>query len=904
MLKKINENYNKILLYITFALPFLDMYRALIGNKIELLGISLVEIFNFAFAIIIFSLLCYKCILEKKKIFSSKMLLLIILYCFYIAIHSIYIVSLKNVTFINYNMSIFKEVYYILRAYILPLIILFVYMRSELKSNEIIHILSKISFIFSLIIVITNVVGISLVAYSSNYEGVVRIKGNIFSWFSGMDINSIDLYTSRGLFYSTNQISAILGGLLFISSFYTLYKDKISYYLSYFIKILAAIMLSTKTAFFAIIFSIIAIYVYALLKYILNKEKVLTKKSFLFLIFLVFISFIYCFSPIRYKLEGYVNNLNNYETNEFINNELSNGCISEDTLNIQENSNLDLNKIMKKKKLNSIEKNYLVNYINDCPNQFNIPESYIKFYPIDKNFDFWFTTIKKPISFLSNYRKFKESIYYDYIYKHNNNMDKWFGIGYSSEFPYLEVDFLGQNIWVGYFGTLLFILPYILILLLSIIMVIFNLKKKLNIISVSLILSSLFMICASIFAGHVFGIVLPSTILALELTGLYNEAIINEKNNNKISFLLLHLGYGGIESSTINTANSLIDDYEIELMSFYKLSKNQSAKIDKRIKIKYLYDGEPNREEFKESLRQHKYFKTIKEGFKAINILIKKKLLVIDYIYNCDSKFIVSTRWDFSILLSKYGNKDTVKIAQEHHYHNNDKKYINTIKKKYKKIDYLFALTKTLEDDYNEFLKKNKHTKVVLVPNMLESIPDDNSKLKEKNIITVSRLDYGKKNDDIIKAFSKLKDNEWKLYIIGDGNEYNNLLSLVDELKLNNRVILTGYKNKKEIEKYMLKSSLFLMASLTEGLPMVLLEAMSYGVPCIAYETASGVSDIISNNENGYVIKNRDEKEYIEKIEKIISDTELRNKLGKEAKKSVYNFSNESITKIWKEILK
>ncbi len=58
---------------------------------------------------------------------------------------------------------------------------------------------------------------------------------------------------------------------------------------------------------------------------------------------------------------------------------------------------------------------------------------------------------------------------------------------------------------------------------------------------------------------------------------------------------------------------------------------------------------------------------------------------------------------------------------------------------------------------------------------------------------------------------------------------------------------MTGYKNKEEIEKYMLESSLFLMASVSEGLPMVLLEAMSYGIPCIAYHTDSGTDDIIKD---------------------------------------------------------
>ena len=339
-------------------------------------------------------------------------------------------------------------------------------------------------------------------------------------------------------------------------------------------------------------------------------------------------------------------------------------------------------------------------------------------------------------------------------------------------------------------------------------------------------------------------------------------------------------------------------------MSFYKLDKNQASKLNDKVKIKYLYDGGPNKEEFINAIHKRKFIKALKEGIKASDILIKKKIKVIKYIINCDAKYIISTRWEFSVLLSRYGNNYSVKIAQEHHYHNNNKKYINVIKNKYNNIDYLFALTKTLEKDYKNFLKEsNNHTKVVLMPNMLYDIPNKESKLKDKNIITVSRLDEGKRNDDIIKAFSKLKENDWKLYIIGDGKEYNNLNKLIEELKLEDRVILTGYKNKEEIEKYMLESSLFLMASVSEGLPMVLLEAMSYGIPCIAYHTDSGTDDIIKDNKNGYIINNRNEKEYINKIEKVIEDDKLRIKLGKEAKSTAYDFSKEKITEKWLKIL-
>lgn len=378
----------------------------------------------------------------------------------------------------------------------------------------------------------------------------------------------------------------------------------------------------------------------------------------------------------------------------------------------------------------------------------------------------------------------------------------------------------------------------------------------------------------------------------------------NKLNNNKISFLLLHLGYGGIESATINTANALSDKYEIELLSFYNLDKNQENKLNKNINVKYLYNGGPNKEKFLDSIKNRKVVSIFKEGFKALNILIKKKLLIIKYIKNCDSKYIISTRVEFSSLLSKYGKHETIKIAQEHHHHNNNKKYIRKLKNNYDRIDYLCALTTTLKNDYEKFLNYNNHTKIILMPNMLSDFPTKKTDLKNKNFISVSRLDEGKRIDEIIKIFSKINNKDSELYIIGDGKEFTKLQQLIEDLKLSDKVHMLGYLDKKEIEKYMLKSSIFLMTSISEGLPMVLLETMSYGLPCVAYETDSGTSDIIDNGKNGYIIKNRNEEEYIEKINILIGDQEKLKEFSNNSIIKSKEFSSEEILKAWNKILK
>ena len=510
----------------------------------------------------------------------------------------------------------------------------------------------------------------------------------------------------------------------------------------------------------------------------------------------------------------------------------------------------------------------------------------------------------------SNMRK-KQILYASEKYSLSSLEYKLFGLGFlnqNSSFS-IESDFFMALFSFGILGFVLFLsIPFYYFIKATIFIL-----KNLKIIDLETYLIYMGLgvfFCISIYAGYTyiytnFSIFLATIIIMLKIKlDEMNETKNKKKRKIKnVDFLVLHLGYGGIESATINSANALCDKYMVNIVSFYNLNDNQVNRINDKVNICYLYNGVPNKDKFKTNLYNHNLIGIIKEGFIAASILIKKRILVIKYILTSKADAIISTRVDFNLLLDKYGKSDITKIAQEHHYHNNDKKYINKLKK-YNNIDYLFALTSTLEEDYKKFLHNNNHTKVMLVPNMLYDVSNENSSLRDKNIITVSRLDSGKRIDEIIKIFSKVKEDDWNLYVIGDGNEYNNLKRLVSDLNLDNKVILTGYKNKKEIEEFMLKSSIFLMASVTEGLPMVLLEAMSYGVPCIAYETASGVNDIIKDNENGYVIKNRVESEYIKKLDTLIKDAKLRKQFGKNAKETAYTFSKEKVLDIWNKILK
>ena len=97
------------------------------------------------------------------------------------------------------------------------------------------------------------------------------------------------------------------------------------------------------------------------------------------------------------------------------------------------------------------------------------------------------------------------------------------------------------------------------------------------------------------------------------------------------------------------------------------------------------------------------------------------------------------------------------------------------------------------------------------------------------------------------------KDDEFTLDIFGDGVEKSKIEDKIKEYNLSKKVNLHGFQNKDVINKYLAKSSLYLMCSYEESFGLVLIEAMSHGVVPIAFDSAEGPREIIKNGYNGYV---------------------------------------------------
>ena len=369
----------------------------------------------------------------------------------------------------------------------------------------------------------------------------------------------------------------------------------------------------------------------------------------------------------------------------------------------------------------------------------------------------------------------------------------------------------------------------------------------------------------------------------------------------KVSILSLHLGYGGIEKCVCALANMLVGKYEVEIACVYKLYDKPIFDLDKKVKVKYLTDVKPNKEELKNAIKSKNIVNIFKEGLTSIKVLNKRKSSIISYIKETDSDVIISTRALFSKWLSNNKKDNILTIGWEHNHHHGNMKLANKLISSCKKLDYLVVVSNNLKEFYEPKFDK---TKVVYIPNVVDNIPNKLSKLNETKMSCVGRLAPGKGQQELLEIMNKLKNTypNWTLDIIGDGDEREKLENYIKENNLTN-VIMHGFQNKEYIDKVLNKSSIYLMASHSESFGIVLIEAMSHGVPCIAYTSAEGANEIIENGKNGYLIENRDENKFIEKLEKLMNNEKLRKELGKNARESIYKYDTKEVEKKWFEIL-
>jgi glycosyltransferase involved in cell wall biosynthesis len=232
------------------------------------------------------------------------------------------------------------------------------------------------------------------------------------------------------------------------------------------------------------------------------------------------------------------------------------------------------------------------------------------------------------------------------------------------------------------------------------------------------------------------------------------------------------------------------------------------------------------------------------------------------------------------------------------------------IKRCYPEADRIIAVSESIKQD----LVLNFHfpeTKIEVVYNPVdigeierlskETVEHPWFHDKTPVIVSVGRLTKQKGYPYLLHAFSLAKKHlSCRLAIIGDGEDKAKLLGMAKGLGVEREVEFLGFQ--KNPFKYLARSSLFVLSSLYEGFPNVILEAMALGLPVISTDCPSGPAEIIEDRKSGLLVPVRDEQALAGAIMAVMTDERLRESLGREARQRAGTFALEKIAKDYRRV--
>lgn len=523
---KLYSRLNNILMIFLVVQPVLDIYMGIVGERLDVFGISLVTMLRTLFVVSIFIIVIISQIKHKYKLKYTYIILSYVFTVFvYALLHHLNIVSFSGYFITEGIYKPLRELSYVLRL-IIPILLIYIVFITKPSKEDILKVVICVAGIISIVIITTNILKVSYSSYTINSDTNEVIEYNFIDWFF-MDNLSHRGTLSKGYFVSANQIGALLVFLLPMVIYYTLKEDKWYLYLILLTQIISMVLVGTRVANYGwILVSLAIIIMYTVLHYT-KKYKWDLQPLIYFIIILEIGTLIYMHSPSHNRVfaSSYV------------------GLYNEDSKEIDETeiiSMRDFKEILNNKDameayLGTSSENLLTDvkakYIYDTYKYHNITNKYIlEIYPYEDDLDFWLNIFEKPMAVKGDNRGRQVAII-SRIKENNNNyiLDTILGMGatpLNSRGYMIENDLISHYYNLGIIGIVLFVAPFLTGVIYALIK---NRKQIANILNVEFavyVLATFMTYFVGYFAGHVIDEYIISIylgVIAGVITNFYRE---------------------------------------------------------------------------------------------------------------------------------------------------------------------------------------------------------------------------------------------------------------------------------------------------------------------------------------------------------------------------------------------
>lgn len=503
--KKLRKIINIVLVIFLIVQPLCDIYMGVIGEKLDIFGISIVTFIRTITTVSLVMIIGISQIVCKYKV---KWLVSLIMYLIavgiYATFHHFNIVNSGGyyITQGIYNFT--TELMYVLRL-VVPIILMYVVIITRPKRERIEKAILISVAIIAIIIITTNIFKISYASYSPLNRFV---EYNIFDWFKYDELPYTETL-SKGLFVSANQIGALLVVLLPITVLYALKYNKVTVYAIMFLQVIAMVLIGTRVATYGFVLCILAMLIGYIVISIIRKSKLHFERILATLCIMAVGLVIFKHSPANSRtfatansgmyVEHSEDDEENYITIEAYNEIIQDEAKMREYLKAKKKKNITLDELMYRTMCKYIETNY---------KQHAISKKYVMtIYPYEQDPEFWVDLFEQPISVKGDNRA-RQSVIIKRIKELNNNKlnDTLVGMGATpmNQREYMiENDLISHYYNIGVIGIILFVSPYAIAVIYVLLAGLKYFKRLFNARIVAYSLAIFMMYVIGFFAGHV-----------------------------------------------------------------------------------------------------------------------------------------------------------------------------------------------------------------------------------------------------------------------------------------------------------------------------------------------------------------------------------------------------------------
>jgi glycosyltransferase involved in cell wall biosynthesis len=366
---------------------------------------------------------------------------------------------------------------------------------------------------------------------------------------------------------------------------------------------------------------------------------------------------------------------------------------------------------------------------------------------------------------------------------------------------------------------------------------------------------------------------------------------------DKVHVLLLHAyGLGGTVRTSFNLAEGLAPKREVELISMIRRRKAPFFAFPEGAGVSVV-DDQRRRGGL---LARLPSVLIHPEDYAYPYASLRTDIALLRRVRAIRTGVLITTRPAFNLLAARLAPRGLPTIGQEHmNFHSHRARLAADIGRRYRGLDVLAVLTAADQRDYARIARR-----VERIPNAVPRLAGGTAPLDAKVVVAAGRLETQKGFDLLIRAWERVGEAhpDWQLRIYGSGPRRDELRRMILERGLYDRVLLMG--RTRHMGEAMAGASMFVLSSRFEGFGMVIVEAMSKGLPVVSFDCPRGPGEILRHGRDGILVPNGDVEGLADGMLELIEDARRRRSYGAAALENARSYAVGSIAERWEELLR